>query len=404
MMLAIVASSHASDAVTVTAPPRRPREAAPADLEALEALIEEARRRARRRRQRNGVAALIAGVTAAGAFYGFGQGGDPGDGRGGSAAEPPHVGWSAERAAEALRNGRLTILGEYGIQTVSSAGRVRTLIQCDNLSQKEEPCAAHPWSVDWAPDGRRLAYATAVGPGAMPGRWRFVALHVHDTVSGAHVRRRLSCFASDIDWSPDGSRLAYVCQGRLYLIRADLAGPPRLLRTYVPGRHAWPTWAPSGTALAFAAVTRRGPAHTRQRIYILPVGFVDAARPRLLTRDGNAPSWSPDGSEIAYRALCGGVKLITPGGIDVTPASITLKCRAIGVRGAPVWSPDGRQLSVTTTPHGPCAPRDPRPSPTSRCIRMGTYVMNADGSALQLVTIHDGLNAAGRGRPTWRPR
>src|SRR5829696_1886311 len=230
MMLAIVASSHASDAVTVTAPPRRPREAAPADLEALEALIEEARRRARRRRQRNGVAALIAGVTAAGAFYGFGQGGDPGDGRGGSAAEPPHVGWSAERAAEALRNGRLTILGEYGIQTVSSAGRVRTLIQCDNLSQKEEPCAAHPWSVDWAPDGRRLAYATAVGPGAMPGRWRFVALHVHDTVSGAHVRRRLSCFASDIDWSPDGSRLAYVCQGRLYLIRADLAGPPRLLR------------------------------------------------------------------------------------------------------------------------------------------------------------------------------
>jgi hypothetical protein len=105
--------------VTVTAPPRRPREAAPADLEALEALIEEARRRARQRRQRNGVAALIAGVTAAGAFYGFGQGGDAGDGRGGSAAEPPHFGWSAERAAEALRNGRLTILGVDGIQTVT---------------------------------------------------------------------------------------------------------------------------------------------------------------------------------------------------------------------------------------------------------------------------------------------
>jgi hypothetical protein len=389
--------------VTVTAPPRRPRVVAPADVEALEALFEEARRRARRRRRRNGCAALVAGLIAAGVFYGFGNGGDAGDRRAGSAAETPGAGWSPKRAAKALRNGRLTILGENGIETVSPTGRVRTLIQCDSLSQQEQSCAAHPWSVDWAPDGRRLAYATAVGPGAMPGRWRFVALHVHDTISGAHVRRRLSCFASDIDWSPDGSRLAYVCRGRLYLLRADLAGPPRLLRTNVPGRHAWPTWAPSGTALAFAAVTRTGPAHDRQRIYVLPVGFVDAARPRLLARDGNAPSWSPDGSAIAYRARCGGVKLITPGGIDVTPAPTILKCRAIGVRGAPVWSPDGRQLSVTTTPDGPCAPRDATPSPTSHCIRMGTYIMNADGSALQLVTIHGGLNAAGRGRPSWRP-
>lgn len=389
--------------MTVTAPPRRPRVDAPADVEALEALIEEARRRARRRRQWIGVAALAAGMTAVGAFYGFGGGGDGRDRGAGSAAEPPQVGWSPERAAEALRNGRLTILGVNGIETVSPTGRVRTLIQCDSLSQQEEPCAALPWSVDWAPDGRRLAYATAVGPGAMPGRWRFVALHVHDTTTGAHVRRRLSCFASDIDWSPDGSRLAYVCKGRLYLIRADLAGPPRLLRTYVRGRHAWPSWAPSGTALTFAAVTRTGPAHTRQQIYILPVGFVDAARPRLLARDGDAPSWSPDGSAIAYRARCGGVKLITPGGIDVTPAPAVLKCRAIGVRGAPVWSPDGQQLSITTTPHGPCSPRDATPSPISHCIRMGTYVMNADGSALQLVTIHDGLNAAGRGRPSWRP-
>jgi Tol biopolymer transport system component len=331
------------------------------------------------------------------------SGGDGGAGLSSSAAEPPDGGASPERAAEAVRNGRLTILGENGIETVSATGRLRTLIRCDVLSQHEQPCAAHPWSVDWAPDGKRLAYATAVGPGAMPGRWRFVALHVHDTVTGAHVRRRLPCFASDIDWSPDGSRLAYVCRGRLYLIQADLAGEPRLLRTYVPGRHAWPTWAPSGTALAFAAVTRTGPVQSRQRIYVLPVGFVDAARPRLLARGGSAPSWSPDGSAIAYRARCGGVKLITPGGTDVTPAPVVLSCRAIGVRGAPVWSPDGRQLSVTTTPQGPCAPYDPTPSPTSHCIRLGTYVMNADGSALRLVTEHDGLNAAGRGRPSWRP-
>ena len=388
----------------VTAPPRRPRVVAPADVEALEALLEEAHRRTRRRRRRNGLAALVASMTIAGAFYAFGNGGDSGAGGAGRAAEPARGGWSPERAAEALRNGRLTILGVNGIQTVSRTGRVRTLIHCDSLSQQEESCAAHPWSVDWAPDGRRIAYATAVGPGAMPDRWRFVALHVQDTISGAHVRRRLSCFASDIDWSPDGSRLAYVCRGRLYLIRADLAGPPRLLRTFVPGRHAWPTWAPSGTALAFAAVTRTGPIRARQRIYVLPVGFVDAGRPRLLTRDGTAPSWSPDGSTIAYRARCGGVKLVTPGGVDVTPAPIVLNCRAIGVRGAPVWSPDGRQLSVTTTPHGPCGPYDPTPAPRSQCIRLGTYVMNADGSSLRLVTAHDGLNAGGRGRPSWRPR
>jgi photosystem II stability/assembly factor-like uncharacterized protein len=61
--------------VSVVAPPRPPRSDDRSEVEALEALIEEARRRARLRRRRCAAAALVGAATALLAYFGFNHGG-----------------------------------------------------------------------------------------------------------------------------------------------------------------------------------------------------------------------------------------------------------------------------------------------------------------------------------------
>jgi Dirigent-like protein len=74
--------------MSVSAPPKPPSIEDPPDLDALEALIEEARRRARRRRQRYAVVALSALLVGFAAYVGFARGGGESATSAGSAARP----------------------------------------------------------------------------------------------------------------------------------------------------------------------------------------------------------------------------------------------------------------------------------------------------------------------------
>ena len=111
---------------------------------------------------------------------------------------------------------------------------------------------------------------------------------------------------------------------------------------------------------------------------------LDGSDRRLVAKNALAPAWSPDGTRIAYESSCG-LRLVTPAGQDVTPASAR-RCQAIGPVGLPNWSPDGTKIAIETA--------------------KGIYVVNADGTQLQLVSqwtssvfVDEGLE-----RPSWRPR
>ena len=276
--------------------------------------------------------------------------------------------------------------GWYGISTLGSDGLLHPFIRCPD---GVDWCGEIE-SVDWSPDGAWLAFGvSSVGVGNP-----YNGLHLFDPKTGED--RVIAechpypgeCDWHDIDWSPNGSKLAYVSNGDLVVIDSNGTGR----RTLVADPDARsPSWSPDGRRLAFAHEW-----NGRFAVYLMRA---DGTHRQLLVDGASAPAWSPDGTSIAYRARCGGVKLVTPDGRDVTPdgrdvtPAAASSCHAIGINGRPVWSPDGTKIAVAgTTTFGTGAP-----------VR-GTFVMNADGSGLALVTTKaQGVYMGFDPRPAWRP-
>lgn len=114
----------------------------------------------------------------------------------------------------------------------------------------------------------------------------------------------------------------------IYAANPDGTGLRALTST--PDRNAEPTWSPDGTKLAFAS-NRDG----NFEIYVINA---DGTGLRRLTNDPGSdyqPAWSPDGTRIAF-AGTGGIKVMSANGTDRA---------SIAFGGDPAWSPDGRRIA-----------------------------------------------------------
>jgi Tol biopolymer transport system component len=130
-------------------------------------------------------------------------------------------------------------------------------------------------------------------------------------------------------FSPDGSRLAFVHGGDVFVMGAD-GGDVRNVTDH-PAAEADPAWAPDGRRLAFSS-DRGG---TRE-IFVSRLGARKTVR---LTRSGanSAPDWSPDGSQIAF-VHANEIRLVSAGGRNETVVATGLS--------EPAFSPDGSELAT----------------------------------------------------------
>jgi Tol biopolymer transport system component len=109
---------------------------------------------------------------------------------------------------------------------------------------------------------------------------------------------------------PDGSQIAITAPGKdgsdnIYVMDASpggATGRPRLLTPdYLQGAKV-PSWSPDGTEIAFAGlhVGYHAPGKAYNAIFKIDVNSLEETRLTKGFDTEHSPSWSPDGEKIAY--------------------------------------------------------------------------------------------------------
>jgi Tol biopolymer transport system component len=196
----------------------------------------------------------------------------------------------------------------------------------------------------WMPDGRRVVYASRMNDNDFE-------IVVHDTASST-VTVLTDNQLEDVEptWSPRGSRIAFVrgrrdaedfefadgyhVLGSIYVMNADGTEVRRL--THRRHDHS-PSWSPDGTRIVFE---REG------RLYIVNTfGTPRIRRLTALAETSRAPAWSPNGKLIAFDRYYAeddaySIAVVSPNGgraRRLTDADANDR--------APSWAPDARSLA-----------------------------------------------------------
>lgn len=210
--------------------------------------------------------------------------------------------------------------------------------------------------------------------------------------NGTDVQRLTRNTADDGNpvWSADGKRIVFASNrtgnSEIFIMNADGSGQRNLSRNYTDctgltgmdettcnaqAEDGQPSFSPDGKQIVFVSFRTEGLG--------LWVMNVDGSKARQLTEGGVQPTWSPDGTWIAYSdGVDQGDEVNDDAVLDtdifVVRPDGTGKRSVSNVQGAkefaPTWSPDGRRIAFASDESG-----------TDQ-----VYVMEADGSGRRQLT------------------
>jgi len=194
----------------------------------------------------------------------------------------------------------------------------------------------------WAPDGAKIA---------------FVSDSSYMNVMNADGSHRIQLGSgSSPAWSPDGKRLAFVRNedAHIYLVNADGSGLTALKNTSASSINR-PAWSPDGRQMAFTGGSTG--------LYV--VNADGSGLRQLSAVYSGEPAWSPDGKHILSD---GGQGIYLRNADGSGEVILTDRTKNISKGVNPSWSPDGSQIAFMAPPNSV----------------FGNYpevcVMNADGS------------------------
>ncbi|HEY0514594.1 MAG TPA: hypothetical protein VGH73_22015 [Thermoanaerobaculia bacterium] len=218
----------------------------------------------------------------------------------------------------------------------------------------------------WSPDGSRIAFLRSGGLWVM-------------NADGGN-QRQLGASVSRPAWSPDGTKIAVSFQSGttsgISVINADGSGGAGLTSTVAGRPDSSPNWSPDGTKIVF--VSGRD---ANSEIYVMNA---DGSNPVNLTNslgEDYSPSWSPDGSRIVYMHQYQVYVMDADGGNRINVS------HSDDPNYGPVWSPDGTRIAYY------------------RIILHGVgnqaavFVVNPDGSGAQQVNVATSYDTV----PAWSP-
>jgi len=147
--------------------------------------------------------------------------------------------------------------------------------------------------------------------------------------------------ATDVTFSRDGQWVAYVSVPDMTLWRSRVDGSERVQLTYAPKAVALPSWSPDGTRIAYSTTDLGKP----WKIFVIPAhgGVPEELLPADHESELDA-TWSADGSQIAFGRQAQANNAIIQIFDVNTHATSTLP--ASDGLFSPRWSPDGHYMAA----------------------------------------------------------
>jgi dipeptidyl aminopeptidase/acylaminoacyl peptidase len=257
---------------------------------------------------------------------------------------------SASGAAGALAQGRIALsstrsgTANADIYAMNADGTGQTQLTTSPASDVDPT---------WSPDGQRLAF-TRIGFTSskvdLPHIWVMNA-------DGSSQTQLTKAPKPDTypAWSPDGTQIAFTRghvnkpeQTNIFVMNADGSHEKKL--TNSPGFDGFPSWSPDGTKIAFTSDRDGNP-----EIYTMNADGSGQTRLTNNPADDAHPAWSPDGAWIAFISdRDGSFQLYKMPSTGVPPGGVPQRLTSgldqdyipVGEY-APTWSPDGTTIAYT---------------------------------------------------------
>ena len=238
----------------------------------------------------------------------------------------------------------------------------------------------------FSPDGSQIAFSsqptgydrTTIGGGRIGDIYVMNA----DGTSPVNLTRSPHHGEENPSWSPDGSKIAFYstfydtragtigAQG-IYVMNADGTNPIKTNQFDDTGTNQNLAWSPDSSKIAFTCSDPTAPGlQNRRSIWEICVMNADGTSPVRLTHNSvedSHPTWSPDGSKIAFQSSRGrdsGTDIYVMNADGANPVRLTETLLEYESPMSPLWLPGGFKIAFYLYNRR----------------QNGTYVMNADGT------------------------
>lgn len=186
--------------------------------------------------------------------------------------------------------------------------------------------------------------------------------------------------------SPDGSQIAYVSSGEIWIVDIDGSNAQQLTSPAEFYGDAFPAWSPDGSKIVYQSAVEKN--YENYEIYIMDANGTNQTRLTNNETDDERPSWSPDGSTILFSSDRDDDGFSEIHSIDTASEEVSLFMEPTqdnGINlGDPAWSPDGSKVAYQGY---------------SQTGLTRIFIADANGENAEYITSTD----VSANQPTWSP-